>query len=106
MGSISKMINYSKEKRSWINSNGISDLPITLRGHRVVYDSEQNPLKELSDNEQLLKTPLNILFNIVSTNIWEVGLFATCAHVRTFKTKKRNIRDGQTTNMPGITTST
>lgn len=55
MGSISKKINYSKEKRSWINSNGISDLPITLRGHRVVYDSEQNPLKEMSDNEHLLK---------------------------------------------------
>ena len=41
MGSISKKINYSKEKRSWINSNGISDLPLTLRGHRVVYDSRQ-----------------------------------------------------------------
>lgn len=41
MGSISKMINYSKEKRSWINSNGISDLPVTQRGHRVVYDSKQ-----------------------------------------------------------------
>lgn len=55
MGSISKKINYNKEKRSWINSNGISDLPITLRGHRVVYDSQKKPLKEMSDNEHLLK---------------------------------------------------
>lgn len=43
MGVISKKINYSKEKRSWINLNGISDLRITLRGHRVVYDSRQKP---------------------------------------------------------------